>query len=126
MSSPGWSSGSTAASRPSRSTASRRSTSSKRACPRPDAFLASEKGQGAVTFASLDGKTALVTGASRGIGKAIAEELARAGASVVIGYRSGADEAGEVASSIGGRAVQADLSNPEQAKRLVEEAGDLD
>ena len=79
-----------------------------------------------VTFASLDGKTALVTGGSRGIGRAIAEELARAGASVVVGYRSGADEAEEVASTIGGRAVQADVSDPEQAKRLVEEAGDLD
>ena len=79
-----------------------------------------------MTFASLDGKTALVTGGSRGIGRAIAEELARAGASVVVGYRSGADEAEEVASTIGGRAVQADVSDPEQAKRLVEEAGDLD
>jgi 3-oxoacyl-[acyl-carrier protein] reductase len=79
-----------------------------------------------VTFASLDGKTALVTGGSRGIGRAIAEELARAGASVVVGYRSGAEEAEEVASAIDGRAVQADVSDPEQAKRLVEEAGDLD
>ena len=79
-----------------------------------------------MTFASLDGKTALVTGGSRGIGRAIAEELARAGASVVVGYRSGVDEADAVASAIGGRAVQADLSDPEQAKRLVEEAGDLD
>jgi 3-oxoacyl-[acyl-carrier protein] reductase len=79
-----------------------------------------------MSFASLDGKTALVTGGSRGIGRAIAEELARAGASVVVGYRSGADEAEEVAAAIGGRAVQADLADPEQAKRLVEEAGDLD
>ena len=44
----------------------------------------------------------------------------------VLGYRAGADEAEEVASAIGGRAVQADISDPEQAKRLVEEAGDLD
>jgi 3-oxoacyl-[acyl-carrier protein] reductase len=77
-------------------------------------------------FASLDGKTALVTGASRGIGKAIALELARAGASVVLGYRSGADEAAEVAKEAGGRAVQADVSDPEDAKRLVKEAGELD
>jgi 3-oxoacyl-[acyl-carrier protein] reductase len=77
-------------------------------------------------FASLEGKTALVTGASRGIGRAIAEELARAGASVVVGYRSGKDEAEELAGSIGGRAVQADVSNADDAKRLVDEAGDLD
>jgi 3-oxoacyl-[acyl-carrier protein] reductase len=78
-----------------------------------------------MTFASLDGKTALVTGGSRGIGQAIAEELARAGASVVVGYRSGAEEAEEVARSIGGKAVQADVSDSEQAARLVEEAGEL-
>jgi 3-oxoacyl-[acyl-carrier protein] reductase len=77
-------------------------------------------------FASLDGKTALVTGASRGIGRAIAAELAAAGASVVVGYRSGQEEAESLAAEIGGRAVQADVSNPEDARRLVEEAGDLD
>ena len=77
-------------------------------------------------FASLEGKTALVTGASRGIGAAIAEELARAGASVVLGYRSGKDEAEELAGRIGGRAVQADVSAADDAARLVAEAGDLD
>jgi 3-oxoacyl-[acyl-carrier protein] reductase len=77
-------------------------------------------------FCSLEGRTALVTGASRGIGKAIAAELAGAGASVVVGYRSGADEAEAVASEIGGRAVQADVVQAEDAQRLVEEAGDVD
>jgi len=77
-------------------------------------------------FASLDGKTALVTGGSRGIGKAIAAELAEAGATVVIGYQSAADEANAVANEIGGRAVQADVSDPDEARRLVEEAGDVD
>ena len=45
---------------------------------------------------------------------------------MVVGYRSGADEAEKVASEAGGRAVQADVSEPEEAKRLVEEAGALD
>jgi 3-oxoacyl-[acyl-carrier protein] reductase len=77
-------------------------------------------------FASLEGKTALVTGGSRGIGAAVARELALAGATVVVGYRSGAADAEAIASEIGGRAVQADVSNVDDAKRLVEEAGDLD
>jgi 3-oxoacyl-[acyl-carrier protein] reductase len=79
-----------------------------------------------VSFASLEGKTALVTGASRGIGRAIAQELAAGGASVVIGYRTGKDEAEVLAAEIGARAVQADVSSAEDAARLVEEAGDLD
>jgi len=77
-------------------------------------------------FGSLEGKTALVTGGSRGIGAAVARELARAGATVVVGYRSGADEAEAIATEIGGRAVQADVSNVDDAKRLVEESGELD
>ena len=79
-----------------------------------------------MTFCSLEGKTALVTGGSRGIGRAVALELGRAGANVVVGYRSEAGEAEAVASEIGGRAVQADVSDPEQAKALVDEAGELD
>jgi 3-oxoacyl-[acyl-carrier protein] reductase len=77
-------------------------------------------------FASLEGKLALVTGASKGIGRAIAEELARAGAQVVVGYRTGRADAEELAAQIDGRAVQADVSSPADAKRLVEEAGDID
>ena len=77
-------------------------------------------------FCSLEGKTALVTGGSRGIGRAVALELGKAGASVVVGYRTGGDEAENVASEIGGRAVQADVADPEQARALVEEAGDID
>jgi 3-oxoacyl-[acyl-carrier protein] reductase len=77
-------------------------------------------------FCSLEGKTALVTGASRGIGQSIAIELGRAGASVLVAYRSGAEGAEQVAAQIGGRAVQADVSDPEDAARLIEEAGELD
>ena len=77
-------------------------------------------------FASLEGKTALVTGASKGIGKAIATELAAAGATVVVGYRSGKDDAEALATELGGTAIQADVSNADDAKRLVDEAGDID
>jgi 3-oxoacyl-[acyl-carrier protein] reductase len=78
------------------------------------------------SFASLDGKVALVTGASRGIGKAIALELGRAGADVVLSYQSGREEAEAVAAEIGGRAVGADVSDASSAKALVDAAGDLD
>lgn len=81
---------------------------------------------GRTAFGSLEGKNALVTGGSRGIGAAIARELAAAGATVVVGYRSGKEEAEAVAGETGGRALQADVANADDAKRLVEEAGDLD
>ena len=77
-------------------------------------------------FCSLDGKTALVTGASRGIGRAIAVELAAAGASVVVSYNTGADEANALVAEIGGRAIQADVSDAASAQALVEEAGDVE
>jgi 3-oxoacyl-[acyl-carrier protein] reductase len=77
-------------------------------------------------FCSLEGKNALVTGASRGIGHAIATELAHAGATVVLSYRTGAEEAERLAEEIGGKAVQADVSDVGSATALVEEAGDID
>ena len=77
-------------------------------------------------FASLEGKLALVTGGSRGIGRAIALELGRAGATVVVGYRTGREEAEVVAGEIEGRAVQADVSDADSAKALVEAAGEVD
>jgi 3-oxoacyl-[acyl-carrier protein] reductase len=79
-----------------------------------------------LSFASLEGKRALVTGASRGIGAAIARELAGAGAEVVVGFNAGADEAEALASELGARAIQADVSSAEDAARLVDEAGELD
>ena len=77
-------------------------------------------------FAELGGKRALVTGGSKGIGRAIAVELAAAGAEVVVGYRTGKEEAESVAKEIGGEALQADVSVAEEAAGLVEQAGDLD
>ena len=44
----------------------------------------------------------------------------------MVGYRSGAAEAEAVAKEVGGRAAQADVSNPDEARALVEEAGDID
>ncbi len=74
----------------------------------------------------LDGKVAIVTGSSRGIGKAIALKLASLGAKVVVNYNKGAQAAQEVVEQIkaqGGEAiaVQADVSKFEDAQRLVEE-----
>ena len=77
-------------------------------------------------FASLEGKTALVTGGSRGIGRAIALELARAGAAVTVGFRSDAEEAERVAEEAGGRALRADVSDPGEAAKLVADTGELD
>ncbi len=75
----------------------------------------------------LDGKVAIVTGSSRGIGKAIALKLASLGAKVVVNYNKGAQAAQEVVEEIkaqGGEAiaVQADVSKFEEAQRLVDEA----
>jgi 3-oxoacyl-[acyl-carrier protein] reductase len=71
-----------------------------------------------------------VTGGSRGIGAAISRELGRAGARVAVNYRSGGDAAGEVAGEIGGIAVAADVSDPADARALLErvegELGDVD
>ena len=76
---------------------------------------------------SLSGKRALVTGASRGIGKAIALTLARAGADVAITYEKSAQKAEAVAEAIralgrNGVAIQADSANPQAAQDSVAQA----
>jgi len=75
---------------------------------------------------SLKGKVALITGASRGIGRAIAIELARRGAAVAINFRSGKAHAEEVVKEItefGGECllVQGDVSKKQEADRIVGE-----
>ncbi|HWR14209.1 MAG TPA: glucose 1-dehydrogenase [Terriglobales bacterium] len=74
----------------------------------------------------LDGKVAVVTGASKGIGAEIARALASAGASVVVNYassRTGADRVVQEITSSGGKAVaiQADVSKSDDVQRLFTE-----
>lgn len=78
-----------------------------------------------MTVLALEGRAALVTGASRGIGRAIALELARHGAAVAVSYRERREAAEAVAAEIvaeGGQALacQADVSREEDVARLVE------
>jgi acetoacetyl-CoA reductase len=76
---------------------------------------------------TLKEAVAVVTGASRGLGKAIAEELAGGGAKVVVNYSRSKEPAEELVDQIsesGGEAiaVQADVSDPEQAQNLIDQA----
>ena len=77
-------------------------------------------------MSNLEGKVAVVTGASKGIGAGIAESFAAAGASVVVNYassREGADRVVRDITSKGGKAiaVQGDVSKAEDVKRLFSE-----
>jgi acetoacetyl-CoA reductase/3-oxoacyl-[acyl-carrier protein] reductase len=83
----------------------------------------------------LNGKTALVTGASRGIGRAIALELAREGAKVAVNFQSNEEKAKEVANDIGNFGgtcllAKANLADPKEARamvnRVAEQFGHLD
>ncbi len=78
----------------------------------------------------LDNQKALVTGATSGIGRAIALHLARAGAEVIVHGRDRQRGAGVVAeiSAAGGHArfVEADLTNPADIRRLIADVGDVD
>jgi NAD(P)-dependent dehydrogenase (short-subunit alcohol dehydrogenase family) len=77
---------------------------------------------------TLEDAVVVITGASRGIGRGIAEELGRGGARVVVNYRANKEAADEVVERLlthGAKAavaVQADVSDPDQAARLIDEA----
>lgn len=76
---------------------------------------------------ALDGQVAVVTGASRGIGRACALELAKHGANVVVNYTSNKDAADSAAKEteahgVKALVVQADVSKADQAKALIEAA----
>lgn len=78
----------------------------------------------------MDKKIALVTGGSRGIGRAICIRLAKDGFNVIFNYRNGAEAAKEVenecaAFGVAVKAVQADVSNPEECDMLIKEALDF-
>ncbi|MFB6178689.1 MAG: beta-ketoacyl-ACP reductase [Halorientalis sp.] len=78
----------------------------------------------------LENQTCVVTGASRGIGRGIAEELGRRGATVVVNYRSSEAEAHDVAGEIedaGGQAVplQADVSKKHEVDAMADRVGEL-
>ncbi len=75
----------------------------------------------------LQGKTAVVTGASRGIGRAIALRLAAEGCKVVVNYHRNAEAAEAVVDAIRSQkgeaiAIQADVSDAQQAQRLIKES----
>lgn len=76
---------------------------------------------------TLQGKVAIVTGSSRGIGRSVAEKLAEEGALVVVNYANSPQQAEEVVAGIHSRggtaaAIQADISKPAQIEQLYKEA----
>ncbi|MEC8191175.1 MAG: 3-oxoacyl-[acyl-carrier-protein] reductase [Myxococcota bacterium] len=68
---------------------------------------------------NLTNKVAIVTGASRGIGRAIALELGHSGAKVIVNYNRNAEAAQAVAHEIGGVAVQADVGTVDGCDKLI-------
>jgi 3-oxoacyl-[acyl-carrier protein] reductase len=76
--------------------------------------------------AQLEGKTALVTGGGKGIGRAVCVALAHMGARVIVNYRADAVPAEETASAVKGEARKADVGDPDQVSALVKSIGQID
>ena len=74
----------------------------------------------------LEGKTALVTGGGKGIGKAISTALAGMGARVIVNYRGDAAAAEATAGEVGGEAVQCDVSDGAAVAAMVKSLGQVD
>jgi 3-oxoacyl-[acyl-carrier protein] reductase len=74
----------------------------------------------------LEGRTALVTGGGKGIGRAVCRELSAMGARVVVNYRSDAASAEETAHEVGGDAVRCDVSDAAAVQALVKGVGQVD
>ena len=77
-------------------------------------------------YASLEGKRALITGAARGIGRAIALELSAAGAEVLCCDLPGTSENERVAKEVGGQALFADVTKADDVEKLIADAGEID
>ena len=77
-------------------------------------------------YGSLEGKSALITGAARGIGRAIAIELKSAGAKVLCCDLPGTSENEEVAREVGGQALYADVTKADEVDQLIADAGEID
>jgi 3-oxoacyl-[acyl-carrier protein] reductase len=74
----------------------------------------------------LEGRTALVTGGGKGIGRAISLALGQMGARVVVNYRSDAAAAEETAHETGGQAVRCDVSDGPAVQAMIKEIGQVD
>ena len=74
----------------------------------------------------LEGRTALVTGGGKGIGRAVSRALAAMGARVVVNYRSDSAAAEETAQEVGGEAVRCDISDGAAVQAMVKALGPVD
>lgn len=72
------------------------------------------------------GKTALITGGSRGLGEALCRRFAAAGCRVIVNYAHGKEAALAVAEAVGGEAVQCDISSEEAVHEMFGRAGQVD